>query len=54
MITVILIKNGDIADFNGDNSTDSFSSKAKITSQADDDGDIDNAEIMVPLKYQSL
>ena len=36
-------KNGDTVDFNGDNATDSFNSKAKITSQADDDGDIDHA-----------
>ena len=43
MITVILIKNGDIVDFNGDNATDSFNSKAKIKNQADDEGDIDNA-----------
>ena len=29
--------------------TDSFSCKAQITGQADDDGEIDNVEIMVPL-----
>ena len=39
---------GDIVDFNGANATDSFNFKAKITCQADDDG-----EIMVPLKYLS-
>ena len=45
--------NGNIADFNGANATDSFNSKAKITGQTDDDGEINNAEIMVPLKYLS-
>ena len=40
--------NGSIVDFNGANATDSFNFKAKITCQADDDG-----EIMVPLKYLS-
>ena len=45
--------NGDIADFNGDNATDSFNFKAKRTGQTDDDGKINNVEIMVPLKYLS-
>ena len=45
--------NGDIVDFNGANATDSFNFKAKITGQTDDDGEIDNVEIMVPLKYLS-
>ena len=45
--------NGDIVDFNGANATDSFNFKAKITSQTDDDGEINNVEIMVPLKYSS-
>ena len=45
--------NGDIADFNGDNATDSFNLKAKRTGQTDDDGKINNVEIMVPLKYLS-
>ena len=36
-----------------DNATDSFNSKAKITGQTDDDGEIDNFEIMVLLKYLS-
>ena len=45
--------NGNIVDFNGANATDSFNSKAKITGQTDDDGEIDNVEIMVPLKYLS-
>ena len=43
--------NGDIVDFNGANVTDSFNFKAKITGQTDDDGEINNVEIMVPLKY---
>ena len=38
--------NGDIVDFNGPNATDSFNFKAKITGQADNDGEIDNVEIM--------
>ena len=45
--------NDNIVDFNGANATDSFNSKAKITGQTDDDGEIDNVEIMVPLKYLS-
>ena len=40
---------GDIADFNGANATDSFNFKTKITGQTNDDGII-NVEIMVPLK----
>ena len=46
-----VVSNGYIATFNEANATDSFSSKAKITGQTDDDGEIDNIEIMVPLKY---
>ena len=30
-----------------------FTSKLKITSQTDNDGEIDNVEIMIPLKYLS-
>ena len=45
--------NGNIADFNGANATDSFNSKEKITGQTDDDGEIDNVEITVPLRYLS-
>ena len=41
--------NGDIVTFSGANATDSFNSKAKMTGQTDDDGEIDNVEIMVPL-----
>ena len=46
-----LNNNGDIVGFNGANATDSFNFKAKITDQTDDDGEINNVEIMVPLKY---
>ena len=42
---------GNIAIFNEANATDSFNSKAKITGQIDDDGEIDNVEIMIPLKH---
>ena len=45
--------NGNVVDFNGANATDSFNFKAKITRHTDDDGEIDNVEIMVPLKYLS-
>ena len=41
----------DIVNFNEANATDSFNSKARITGQTDDDGETDNVEIMVPLKY---
>ena len=44
--------NGNIVDFNGANTTDSFNFKTKITGQTNDDGII-NVEIMVPLKYLS-
>ena len=36
-----------IVDFNGANATDSFNFKTKITGQSDDDGRIDDVEIMV-------
>ena len=45
--------NGNIVNFHWANATDSFNFKAKITGQIDDDGKIDNVEIMVPLKYLS-
>ena len=45
--------NGHIVEFNGANATDSFNYKVKITGQTDNDGEIDNVEIMVPLKYLS-
>ena len=45
--------NGDIADFSGTNATDSFNFKTKITGQTNNNGRIDNVEIMVLLKYLS-
>ena len=45
--------NGDIVDSNVANATDSFSFKSKTAGQTDDDGEINNVEIMVPLKYLS-
>ena len=42
-----------IVGFNRANATDSFHFKTKITGQTDDNGRIDNVEIMVPLKYSS-
>ena len=42
-----------IVNFNGNNTTDSFSFKAKITGQANDDREINGVEITVPLKYLS-
>ena len=44
--------NNEIVIFRGNNATDSFNFKAKITGQTKDDGTKD-AEIMVPLKYLS-
>ena len=45
--------NGDVDDFNGADATDSFNSEAKITGRTNNDGEINNVEIMVPLKYLS-
>ena len=45
--------NGDIVDFNGVNAIDSFDFKTKITGQTDNNGRIDNVEVMVQLKYLS-
>ena len=42
-----------IIDFTTTNTTDSFKFKTKITGQTDNDGRIDDVEIMVPLKYLS-
>ena len=42
--------NGNIIDFDGTNSTDSFNFKTKITGETNDNGII-NIETMVPLKY---
>ena len=44
---------GDIVIFNGDNDTDSLIFKSKIIGKTDDDGDIENVEIMILLKYLS-
>ena len=41
---------GNIVDFNGANATDTFNFKTKITGQTDDDGRIDNVEIIILLK----
>ena len=46
--------NGDVVNFDGANTTDSFNFKTKITGQTDNNRRIDNVEIMVPsLKYLS-
>ena len=47
------INNSNIVDFDGANATDSFNFKTKITGHTNNDGIIDNVEIMVPLKYLS-
>ena len=39
--------------FNGANDTDSFNFKSKVIGKTNDDGDIENVEIMIPLKYLS-
>ena len=44
---------GNIVDFNGANANDLFNFKTKITGQTDNNGRIENVEIMVPLKYLS-
>ena len=45
--------NGDNVIFNRANDTDSFNFKSKIIGETNDDGDIENVEIMIPLKYLS-
>ena len=45
---------GDIVDFNGANATDSFSFKTKITGQIDNNGRMENVEVVVPLKHQII
>ena len=45
--------NNNIVEFNGTNTADLFNFKAKITGQTGNNGRIDNAEIMVQLKYLS-
>ena len=44
---------GRSVDFNGTNATDSFNFKKKATGQTDENGRIDNVEIMAPLKCLS-
>ena len=44
---------GNVVIFNETNATVSFNSKAKLTGKTDDDGEIDNVKIMVPLNYSS-
>ena len=44
---------GDIVDFTATNTTDSSKFKTKIIGQTNNDGRIDNVEIMDPLKYLS-
>ena len=44
---------GNIIDFTTTNTTDSFKFKATITGQTNNNGRIDDGEIMVPLKYLS-
>ena len=45
--------NGNIVHFTSTNTTDSFKFKTNITVQTNDDGEINEVEIMVPLKYLS-
>ena len=45
--------NGNIDEFNGANTTDSFNFKAKITGQTAINGTIDDVEITVPLNNLS-
>ena len=44
---------GNIVVFNGTNDTDSFNFKSKMTGKTNDDGDIENVKVMIPLKYFS-
>ena len=44
---------GDIVILNGANDTDSLNFKSKIIGKTNGDGDTENVEIMVPLKYLS-
>ena len=41
----------DIVVFNKANDTDLLNFKSKIIGKTNDDGDIDNVEVMIPLKY---
>ena len=49
----VVNNNSYIVNFNGFNATDSFNFKVEITGQTEDNGIIENAEIMVSLKYIS-
>ena len=44
---------GDIVIFNRTNDTDSFNFKSKIIGKTYDNGDIENVEMIIPLKYLS-
>ena len=44
---------GNIFDFTNTNTTDSFKFETQITGQTNNNGRIDNVEIMVPLKHLS-
>ena len=44
---------GNIVIFNGANDTDSSNFKSKIIGKTNDDGDTENVEIMIQLKYLS-
>ena len=44
---------GDVVIFDGTNDTNSLNFKSKIIGKTNDDGDTENVEIMVPLKYLS-
>ena len=45
--------NGNFVGFTSTNTTDSFKFETKITGQTNNDGIINNVEIMVPLEYLS-
>ena len=45
--------NDDVENFDGTNETDSFKFKTKITGPTDNNGRIDNVQIMISLKYLS-
>ena len=46
-----LDNDSNIVIFNGTDDTDSFNFKLKIIGTTNDDGEIENVEIMIPLKY---
>ena len=45
---------GNTVDFTATNNTDSFKFKTKTTGQTDNDGRINDVEIMIPLTYLSI